>query len=137
MCEYQINHSEDDVQVFKFPRNFRVDGRKPFFLIAYHSYHYAIIQTGSRLEWYFRLRSLYKTVLFASGTFDVGITQCYEQKVFIAALKTYGNIYSCDCNIGVSNLVSIVEFGSHVNKVIQHCLHNKKDPNTRASIPLN
>ena len=31
------------------------------FLIAYRSYHYAIIQTGSWLEWNFRRCSLYKT----------------------------------------------------------------------------
>ena len=48
---------------------------------------------------------LFKRVRGWSGTFDVGITQCYEQKAFIAALKTYGNIYSRDCNIGLSNLV--------------------------------
>ena len=56
-----------------------------FFLIAYRSYHYAIHNSGSRLNWTFRRRSLYKTGSLLKWNFWrlIGIAQWYERKAFI------------------------------------------------------
>ena len=79
------------------------------FLIAYRSYHYAIIQTGSGWSETFDVVPYIKRVLFWSGTLDVGMMQCYEHSLqcSLAVLQYYANIYSRDYNIGLSNLVPV------------------------------
>ena len=77
-------------------------------LIAYCSYHYAIHHPSSRLEWYFRRCSLYKTGSLHKWYFRRWYYAMLLTKGLYAVLWTYGNIYSRDYNIGLSNLVFLL-----------------------------
>ena len=114
MCRSQL--------VFRFPHciSSRIPRRRPChrigwsqppflkqisFLIAYRSYHYAIIQTGSRLKWNFRRwKGITQWYERKSGTFNVGKV-LHNGTNERPSLQSYGNMYSRDYNIGLSNLV--------------------------------
>ena len=76
------------------------------FLIAYRSYHYAIIQTGFALKWNFRRwNGIMQWYERKSGTFYVGKV-LHNGTNERPSLQSYGNMYSRDYNIGLSNLVN-------------------------------